>query len=87
MDLIARFAKLEKCEVLINFMYEEINRFLSKQDQVKHFDGLFGCGEWRDVTGLKEARERANRLHDLYMSQLRDYAGFRFVRPANEGRT
>jgi len=80
MDLIARFAKLKRSEVLINFMYEEINRFLSKPDQKKHFDGLFGCREWRDVPDLKDPRERNELLHDLYMRQLRCYAGFRFVR-------
>ena len=35
------------CEVFINFMYEEVNCFLSHPDQVENFDAFFGTNKWR----------------------------------------
>lgn len=35
--------KHRSCEVLITFMYEEINRFISNPDQEENFDALFGA--------------------------------------------
>ena len=33
------------CEVLVTFMYEEINRFIGHPDQEKNFDAFFGTTE------------------------------------------
>ena len=35
------------CEVLVTFMYEEINRFIGHPDQEKNFDAFFGTTGWR----------------------------------------
>jgi len=67
-----------KCEVLINFMYENINRFLSLPDQAVHLDELFGSNEWRVVQGLSLPEQRLRSIHDLYLGQLRKVA--RYVR-------
>jgi len=64
-------------------MYEEINRFLSFDNEVNHahLDGLFGTQEWRQVIEqLLPPGEREKRLHDLYQHQLRTAGGARFVR-------
>jgi hypothetical protein len=61
-------------------MYEEINRFISHPDQVGNFDTFFGTEDWRDGVGLAGPRERNRFLHDLYMRQLKDAAGARYVR-------
>lgn len=68
------------CEVLFNFMYEEINRFIEHPDQPKNFDALFGTAVWRGVKEIFDARARREFLHDLYVSQLRNAAGARYVR-------
>ena len=66
-------------EVLINFMFEEINRFLTHPDQEANFDALFGCDAWRQVAALPPARRRAG-IRDLYAGQLLAEAGARHVR-------
>lgn len=68
------------CEVLITFMYEEINRFISHPDQELNFDLFFGTKDWRDGTGLTDTRQRNGFFHDLYVRQLKFDAGARYVR-------
>jgi hypothetical protein len=60
-----------KCEVLINFMYEEINRFLGLPDYAKTFDELFGCPDWRGALELSTPEERVAAIRDLYLRQLK----------------
>ncbi len=79
----------QRCEVLITFMYEELNRFLGHPDQPQHFDALFGCEEWREGLSLQDSQERKRFIHDLYQRQLRKAALIRFVRSfemVNEGK-
>ena len=67
------------CEVMINFMYEEVNRFLAHPDQVHNFDGLFGTHDWAQI--VEAGGERRNdRLRELYGSQLKSFAKARLVR-------
>lgn len=68
------------CEVLINFMFEEINRFIGHPDQEANFDALFGTPDWREMNGLADPRARKQLLHGLYLRQLRDAAGAKYVR-------
>jgi three-Cys-motif partner protein len=68
------------CEVLITFMYEEINRFIGHKDQPANFDAYFGCEAWRAGIQLTDAKERNRFFHDLYLQQLRVSAGARFIR-------
>jgi three-Cys-motif partner protein len=75
---IAKLMKYPKCEVLVNFMYEEINRFLSLPNHAENFDELFGTPEWRGALSLSTPDERLRAIHDLYLKQLRNVA--RFVR-------
>lgn len=77
---VAEVLRASNCEVLITFMFEEINRFLSQGQQPANFDDLFGCREWRDGIHIKLPRERIKFLHDLYQKQLRQAAGAEFVR-------
>ena len=68
------------CEILVTFMYEEINRFVGHPDQEKNFDAFFGTTEWRSGVELAEPRARNRFLHDLYARQLREAAGVQYVR-------
>jgi three-Cys-motif partner protein len=74
-DLLAR----PSTEVVVNFMHEEISRFLGQRQQPENFDALFGCREWRDALSLR-GYERTYRLHSLYRDQLIRDAGARYVR-------
>jgi three-Cys-motif partner protein len=58
------------CEVFVNFMYEEINRFIGHPDQVANFDSFFGTDAWRTCVEEIQPRTRNRCLHDLYMRQL-----------------
>lgn len=79
-ELIKEILVNPSCEVLINFMFEEINRFISHPNQVENFDLLFGTDRWREVNRIVDPRARRQFLHDLYLGQLREVAGARYVR-------
>ena len=68
---IARLMQQPKCEVLINFMYEEINRFLGLPDYAETFDELFGCLHWRDALNVSTPDDRVRAIHDVYLEQLK----------------
>lgn len=77
-ETIAKLLKYRKSEVLINFMYEEINRFLGLPEMAQHFDSQFGVPEWRQVLQIDNPIDRLYFIHDLYLKQLRTVA--RYVR-------
>lgn len=77
---IVRIMQNRRCEVLITFMYEEINRFLSHPDHPETYDRLFGTDAWRKVLPVKDADRRRRMIHDIYRDQLRQAAGIEYVR-------
>lgn len=79
-EIIKRIMSHQNCEVFINFMFEEINRFLGHPDQPENFDRLFGTARWRDGIGLADPRARNRFLHDLYLSQILTNADVKYVR-------
>ena len=79
-DAVCSILRNPSCEVLVTFMYEEINRFIGHPDQEKNFDSFFGTNEWRQIVSIADPRERNRQLHDLYMTQLRDSANAEYVR-------
>jgi three-Cys-motif partner protein len=62
-------------EVMINLMYDFINRFLNEDNQ-ESLDRLFGTPDWRTVP-KDENRESA--LVELYKEQVRSAGAFRFA--------
>lgn len=68
------------CEVLVTFMYGEINRFIGQPDQEANFNSFFGTSEWRKGIGFADPRVRNQFLHDLYLAQLRNDARAKYVR-------
>ncbi len=79
MHILTDLIKRPSTEVLVNFMFEEINRFLNHPDQHDNFDELFACPDWRRGYELAGAT-RKKFIHDLYRDQLRRAAGARYVR-------
>lgn len=78
--LVKKILANPSCEVFVNFMYEEINRFIGHPDQVSNFNSFFGTEEWKSCVDLKEPRTRNRCLHDLYLRQLHGDGGAAFVR-------
>ena len=78
--LIQRIMSNPRCEVLITFMYEAINRFLEHPDLPETYDTLFGTDKWREVIPEKNPSERRRRIHDIYKNQLGVTAGIKYVR-------
>jgi three-Cys-motif partner protein len=76
--LVEKILSNRSCEVFVNFMYEEINRFLGHPDQVENFNSFFGTGDWKRCLGEADPRARNRCLHDLYLGRLHTCA--RFVR-------
>ena len=79
-DIVRRVLSFPSCEVMVTFMYEELNRFIGHPDQEENFNSFFGTEAWHPITSLLVPRERNRQLHDLYVRQLRESAGARYVR-------
>ena len=75
-EAVKQILSVPKCEVFINFMYEEVNRFLTKAEHAEDYDSLFGTTKWRHSDRAGDARTRRRALHDLYEAQLRKVAKF-----------
>lgn len=74
--LIREILSYPRCEVLVNFMYEEINRFLGHPDQQNNLDELFGTEAWRALADVQGKAERKAAIHGLYQDQLQGAAKF-----------
>lgn len=78
--LIKRIMQNPKCEVLITFMYEEINRFVSDKRIWDSLEETFGTDKWKKVIHEKDSRRRSVLLRGIYKNQLDKEAGIKFVR-------
>ena len=83
MNTIRDLLSSRRCEVLLNFMYDSVNRFVSVDDPTigRNFAELFGTTREMliEATSLS-GKERKRFLVELYKSQLRGIGGFEFVR-------
>lgn len=77
--LIKRIMENDKCEVMITFMYEEINRFIGEKKLWGSLNETFGTDKWQDVVQIKDSQERLRMLHGIYQSQLEHEAGIKHV--------
>jgi len=84
--LISELLSFEKCEVLFNFTFDSVNRFVGDERPgvTRSFAELFGTDESDEPEHHEAAAlagtERKYFLRDLYMHGLREIAGFTFVR-------
>ena len=83
MDTISTLLSSGQSEVLFNFAYDSVNRFVddNRPEIARHFPSLFGTDreEHREARSL-EGEKRKTYLHDLYLDQLKKRGGFRYVR-------
>lgn len=80
--VIGRIAGNPRCECLITFMYEAVNRFVAHpQPKVQaHFTRLFGTSRWKKLLDEKDPDLRRDGLAGLYRKQLIERAKFKYVR-------
>ena len=89
MDSLRPILQRPKGEVMINFMYDFINRFLSFRDPANEdsLDRCFGTRDWRSI---RDTPGRESALVNLYVEQVRatgcfPYATFsRVLKPLHE---
>lgn len=79
-SLIKRIMGNEKCEVLITFMFEEINRFINNSKLWDSLVETFGTDKWKQAISEKNPKKRIELLHAIYKEQLEQEAGIKFVR-------
>ena len=82
LDLVARLLRNPKCECLINFSFDSVNRFLEHPDPEiqKNFDELFGTVDWKNALSTQDAQSRQDAIVQLYCRQLSVVAKVKFVR-------
>jgi three-Cys-motif partner protein len=83
LSIIQGLMRHPKCEVLVTFMYEEINRFLTATYSTKEqqYNELFGTSEWQQIARTATgSTERMRLLHDVYRDQLINVARATYVR-------
>jgi len=82
MSVVKRIMANPRCECLITFMYEFINRFVGHPEAAiqAHFDELFGTTRWRPLIVEADPERRRSGLVGLYQEQLGGEAGAKFVR-------
>ncbi|MGE5631586.1 MAG: three-Cys-motif partner protein TcmP [Caulobacteraceae bacterium] len=79
-ETVKRILSIPRTEVFFNFMFREMNRFLSVKHQEKNFDTLFGCSEWKEYIDLS-GTEREHALRNLYMRRLIEENCAKYVFP------
>jgi three-Cys-motif partner protein len=74
--LVSRLLQKKRCEVLITFMVDAINRFLEHPDEqiVGHIDELFGAPDC--INRALASPDRINALRDIYQQRLKSVAKF-----------
>jgi three-Cys-motif partner protein len=77
-ELIKDILSIEKTEVFINFMYHDINRFLTSPNHEEALNELFGTDKWKDILRMSRSEEREHALRDLYRTQLHEVAGVKY---------
>jgi three-Cys-motif partner protein len=78
MDNLRPILKRSNGEVMINFMFDFINRFLNFQSpsNEESLDRLFGTREWRSV---RDEPDLESALLDLYVTQVRTTGSFPYA--------
>jgi len=81
MSTVKRIMENKSCEALINFMYEDLNRFIRLPQNEKHVTALFGgTEEWKKEKDIKDSKKRYFFLTNLYERQLRNQCGECYIR-------
>lgn len=78
--IIERIMQYPRCEFMITFMYDYINRFIGEPDREEIFNELFGTDKWTNIDKEDSPEGRKRFTHDLYMNQLRRKARVNYLK-------
>jgi len=78
MDRITPLLRHQPGEVVINLMYDFINRFINATDAPTEasLDRFFGCTDWR---ALRERQDRETAIVEFYIERVRAVGHFPYV--------
>ena len=78
-DEIKDIMRYQRNEMVINFMYDYISRFINTGNKKleERFDRFFGCEEWREAVELS-GDEREKKIVDIYKRQLKKSSKYVF---------
>lgn len=76
-DNIKEIMSLDKTEIILNFMFNGINRGISVQSVDNTSTKLFGCEDWKQFTSMT-GRDRENGIVSLYRDQCKKIAQYVF---------
>jgi three-Cys-motif partner protein len=79
LDVISRLLAYDKCEVFVNFMIDHVNRFVEVGDVQSSIQELFGTTAEHLPPEDVRGDDRRDFLIELYGSQLKQRAGFKYV--------
>ncbi|MDO8281923.1 MAG: three-Cys-motif partner protein TcmP [Thermodesulfovibrionia bacterium] len=73
---LQRIMAIPKSEILLNFMFTQVNRFLI--DELEDtLNDLFGCKDWKALKTLS-GTEREQGIVNLYRTKLKEFSKFAF---------
>lgn len=73
--IIRDIMHLPRTEIILNFMFNSINRWLSVPSVSETLDNMFNCSEWRKFRKLK-GPEREEAITNLYTSQCKEISSY-----------
>ena len=65
-------------EIIVNFMFDFINRFISKPELEEVLTSFFGSDEWKQAISLS-GQQRETFLVNLFRSKLKEITGAKYV--------
>ncbi len=74
-ETLKRMMAIGKSEIILNFMYNGINRNLGVRDADSVLTDLFGSDEWKKIKDL-DSREKEKELVELFRSKLKGFCKF-----------
>lgn len=75
MSTLRRIMAIPKAEILLNFMFNAVTRWLNYDLLESTYNDLFGCGGWKVLKGL-HGDERESEIVNLYRSKLKEFSKF-----------
>jgi len=73
-ETLKRIMTVEKSEILLNFMFNSIQRFLKASNVASNMIELFGCEDFQCINSIRNKKEQD--IIDLYRSQLKKFVKF-----------
>ena len=80
MDLLADLLAYPRSELFVNFMVGHVQRFIQRDGQERAMSSLFGTDLHHVLSGYDGQADRVQHLHDVYVRQLTERVGFKYVR-------